>query len=227
MAFAKKALAAAVLTVAATSASAALELVQTQTGSHGYAATIWTQTLSFDLFNPANFDGRSLQRVELELTGSSRTTYSFTPTSSSIIAADGKFGALINADVTIGSNDLDILIRPGKTDAITAPVAQGTTYDFGLQEGSGADSKQATDAANLAAFTGSSTFDVNLASYADISFNAVGGNYTSEQTAEALAQFTVKYYVEELPPAASVPAPASLALFGLGLLAMSRKRKAA
>lgn len=226
MAFAKKALATALLTVAATSASAALELVQTQTGSHGYAATIWTQTLSFDLFNPANFDGRSLQRVELELSGASRTTFSFTPTSSAIVQANGDFGAFIQADVSVGSNDLDINVSPNSS-ASTGFTPQGSTYDFGQQDASDADSRAVTDAANLAAFTGSSTFDVDLTSYANIAFNAVGGNYISQQSSDALGEFTVKYYVEELPPASTVPAPASLALFGLGLLAMSRKRKAA
>ncbi|WP_169051467.1 choice-of-anchor E domain-containing protein [Neptunomonas sp. XY-337] len=226
MAFAKKALAAAVLTVAATSASAALELVQTQTGGYGYEATIWNHTLTFDLFNPANFDGRALQRVELELSGESATTFNFTPTNSAVREASGDFGAKIYADVSVTSGLIAINVNPTAKGA-TDRVEQNVKYDFGLLEGSDAKGTEHTDAATLAGFTGTDTFNVQLEALASITFNAVGGNYVSEQEARALGNFTVKYYVEELPPAASVPAPASLALFGLGLLAMSRKRKAA
>lgn len=226
MSFVKQTLAAAVLATVATSASAALVQVQSQTQSHAFSLTTWTDTLTFNLYDPSLEGGKALQRVELSLYGESLANLTFNATTQAFVS--GQAGSSIFANVGLGGGSMNIDVSPQDSFGQAAPgvavPAGGSTAINGLT-GNDTDSSVSTDAGVLASFTGPGTFNVDLLGLGSLNLTALGGNVDTIQNTQSMANFTVTYFVDDTP-SSSVPVPSSLALLGLGLLAMSARKKA-
>ncbi|WP_028470847.1 choice-of-anchor E domain-containing protein [Neptunomonas japonica] len=218
--------AAAVLTFAATTASAALIEVQSQSQTHASDFTTWTDNFTFNLFDSALEGGAALQRVELTLNGESISNLTFNAVTDSFV--NGNAGSSIFATVSIGGGSLNINVSPADTFGGAAPgefVPAGVSTGIGPLTGSDADSVATTAAGDLTSFTGPGTFDVALLGLGSLNLTALGGNVDTIQQTQSSATFGVSYFINE-PAPSTVPVPGTLALLGLGLLAM-RARKSA
>ncbi|SIS42015.1 choice-of-anchor E domain-containing protein [Neptunomonas antarctica] len=219
-----KIVATAALTLAASTASAALIEVQSQSQSTPFSLTSWNSDFTFNLFDSSLVGGATLQRVELSLFGQSISDLTFSATTDSWVI--GSAGSSIFANLSIGGGALDIDISPSDSFGNTAPgefVAAGTTLNLPTLTGSDADMLATIAFADLLAFTGPGTFNVGLLGLGSLTLQAFGGNVDTVQDTQSKATFGVSYFINE---PTTVPNPGTLALLGLGLLAM-RFRKSA
>lgn len=222
----KKIIAATALTLMASTASAALIEVQSQTQSKGFTLTTWLDTFTFNLFD-AVAAGGALQKVEFSLSGDSTTVLTFNAATDSFVS--GTAGSKIYADISIGGNNLDINIAPVGSFGQSGPgekVTGGSSLQLGPLLGSDSTGLATTNAAELALFSAPGTFDVDMMGLASLTLASLGGNASSQQVSSSSAIFGVKYFIEQPVPSTNVPTPGTLALVGLGLLAL-RARKSA
>ncbi|WP_293268749.1 choice-of-anchor E domain-containing protein [Neptunomonas sp.] len=219
-----KIVATAALTLAASSASAALIEVQSQTQSNNFSLTTWTDNFTFNLFDSSLVGGAALQRVELSLAGQSVSNLTFNAVTDSFV--NGSAGSSIFATVGLGGGALNIDVSPTGTFGGVGPgvaVPGGASTSIGPLNGADASSSFTTAAADLAAFTGPGTFDVALLGLGSLNLTALGGNVDTVQDTQSQGTFSISYFIDDTPPS-TVPVPGTLALMGLGLLAM-RARK--
>lgn len=218
--------AAAALTLAASTASAALIEVQSQSQVHALDFTTWMDNFTFNLFDSSLVGGATLQRVELSLFGESVSDLTFNADTDAFVS--GTAGSAIFATVSIGGGSLNIDVSPDDSFGGVAPgvfVAGGTSLTLPTLTGSDSDMVATVLPADLSAFTGPGTFDVSLLGLGSLNLTALGGNVDTIQDTSSTGTFSVSYFIEDTP-ASSVPVPGTLALLGLGLLAM-RARKSA
>jgi hypothetical protein len=219
-----KIVATAALTLAASTASAALIEVQSQSQTAPFDLTSWTDNFTFNLFDSSLVGGAALQRVELSLFGESTTNLIFSAVTDSWVY--GSAGSNIFATVGIGSGSLNIDVSPADSFGDTSPgeyIADGTTLVLPTLTGSDATTTATSAAADLLAFTGPGTFNVDMLGLGSLTLTALGGNVDTVQETQSTATFGVSYFINA---PTTVPNPGTLALLGLGLLAM-RFRKSA
>lgn len=231
----KKIVATTALTLAASTASAALIQVQDQTQTHAFDFTTWTDTFTFNLYDASLVNGAlyanggALERVELSLNGASTSTLTFT--AGTDVFVSGTAGSAIFANVSLGGGSLDIDVSPNGAYGTSGPgafVPAGVSTVLGPLTGSDTASVATTAAADLMAFSAPGTFDVGLLGLGSLTLSSLGGNATAGQVTQSTGTFSVAYFFDDtaavIVPPTSVPVPGTLALLGLGLLAM-RARK--
>ncbi len=227
MSLIKKTLAAAVLSATAMSASAALMEVQSQTQNYS-DLTVWTQGFTFNLYDPSLEGGKALEKVVLSLYGDVVTTISFTSTTDTYVSGDA--GALVMASNSVTGTAMTLDVSPADSFGDTLPgelVAAGTTVEVGPLTGEDSAAWESTNTSDLLAFTGPGTFDVDLSAFGQLDLTQLGGNVSSDQVTTASGTYTVTYFVDDavVTPPSAVPVPGTLALMGLGLLALSARKR--
>jgi hypothetical protein len=225
----KKTLAAAILSATAMSASAALTEVQTQTLAYDNY-TSWTTSLVFDLYDSSLTGGADLLGVRLTYEGDTSTDLFFTA------LTDGTefYGSsIVYLDAAIAGQDYDINLVSTvdfatRNDSIQLDT--GETYSAENLNGSELASLELSDADSLVFFSGPGTFTVDLLAEADTNLVFRNGNADYSQATTAVGTYTVSYLVDDAsivtPPTTGVPVPGTLALMGLGLIAVAARKKA-
>lgn len=197
-------------------------LVQTQNDFTPLTQTIFSDTYTFDFYNPANFGGAPLTRVEIDFGGEATTTLTFDAVTDSEVF--GTAGASETATFFAGALVLNVLpTAPFGTPAMPLEIPAGTSLTVGPLLGADAEFFFSEAGAVLAQFTGAGTFDVDIEGLGFANINIVGGNFTTDQVTEALAEMEIRYY--NMP--AQVPTPLTLALFGAGLVGIAALRRKA
>jgi hypothetical protein len=227
----KKTLAAAILSATAMSASAALTEVQTQTLEYS-ALTDWTTDLTFDLYDSSAFGGADLERVSISLVSNTLSDATFTATADSTFF--GSTNVVLSAVNSLGATAGDLSVSTTSEFADVSSqlfLAAGETLEIEDLVGSGSSSNpMIEDAASLDLFSGAGTFDVTLSTVTWTTVNWTSGNVSGNNTTVADGTYTITYYVDDsnisTPPATGVPVPGTLALMGLGLIAVAARKKA-
>ncbi|MEI7575929.1 MAG: PEP-CTERM sorting domain-containing protein [Armatimonadota bacterium] len=197
--------------------------VITQTQSFGFAPTNWTNSLTFNKFNPAL---GNLTSIVVSLTGqlNGEIKFEWLETGSGASVTGNLAG-----QVKIQKPDLSNLVvtSPLATTSDTVSAYDGTT-DFGGTSGKTYSALSATDTqmntltgpADFALFSGAGTIALPIAGS---SFSGVttspAGNITSNADVLAKASATITYNYTP------VPEPASMIALGLGLTGLAARRK--
>lgn len=106
-------------------------------------------------------------------------------------------------------------------------VAPGTSVYYPNPASSGAQTQTVTstvtlsDAASLAAFTGSGDFGLTLSALANDSYFGGGGNFLANLHTAVSSTFTVQYDVSISQTPTATPEPSGLILLGTGLLSVA------
>lgn len=223
-AFTKIAATAALTLVASTASAGLIEVVaQTQTQTHASSLTTWLDQFTFNLFDAATAGG-ALKKIELSLVGSSNSLLTFNAQTDSYVS--GSAGSNIFATISLGGGGLNINVSPADSFGGVGPgvfVPAGQSTQVGPLLGSDSTSSVTTSASDLAAFTGPGSFTVDLQGLGSLSLEALGGNVDTVQVTSSTATFEVAYFIEGPN---TVPVPGTLALVGLGLLAMRARKNA-
>jgi uncharacterized membrane protein len=226
----KKTLATAILSATAMSASAALVEVQSQSQSYDNL-TSWSNSFVFDRYDASQTGGAELLGVRLSYLGETSTDLFFT----ALTDGTSFYGSsVVYLDAAIAGQSYDINLATDvdyATRTSTIELNSGETYEANDLNGSDTSSLELSDAASLIYFTGPGTFTVDLLAEADTNLTFRNGNADYSQATVATGTYTVSYLVDDAsivtpPPANGVPLPGTLALMGLGLVAVAARKKA-
>jgi hypothetical protein len=209
---------AAALCIPAVPAFAALTTFYTATSPIPSTLTDWTNTLSFQKFDPSL---GTLTGVQLYLSGSADTTLSVTNESQSISSVN----VSVNTQITVqdaGSNlispAIDLIIP-----TFSYTVNSGDTLSSGMQTKSDSSLNQYTDAAVILEFTGTDFISLNAATLTETLLSYAGGNSDVDQITHAQLTGSVTYIYEQK----NIPEPATIMLMSLGMAALRRKKRLA
>jgi hypothetical protein len=168
----------------------------------------------------AQFNGAGLQSVQITVSGGIGGSITLTNNSSTSQTGTGTTTSQFNIGPLAGFGFINPVFAGSFT---TGPrtVAGNTTMTFSGLTGTGS-GDLGTDSGTLAPYSGAGNFNIPVTTSTGFALSGGGGNFSSAQATTANATAVVTYTFGTT----SVPEPAALSLFGLGLLSfgfMSRK----
>ena len=205
----------------------------TQTFTISERTTNFTQEVTFNLFDTL-LGTRELQSVEFildaKITGAIKLENTSTTDSSTLNATLSSSISLLR-DIMDLSNVI-ASANPSEAVTVTLGIFDGVDDFMGTSgtilsalEAELSQSALFTDAANLLAYTGTTvpmtaTTMVDFQALANSSITGQTGNTTSGFSTAASGKVTINYVYKETTSMVDVPAPAQLALLGLGLFVL-------